>query len=388
VPGISITPIIETNMAAFSRARTFWQQVTDGLLLQELWAQFRAEAGTSYEVYSGDVERASLGNRGRARRLLTVLRALFWAMLLKLSPARRVFLLLALVLTLSGMGDSEGHGKVLLGVGGLLVLLALELADRVTMKRDLEIAREIQKWLVPEVPPRVAGMDIAFQTRPANTVAGDYYDAFLRPRNESPVTPERLMLVVADVAGKGVPASLLMATFHASLRTLAETAAPLVDLVPRLNRYACAQSLGGKRFTTAFLAELDTTTRELVYVNAGHNPPLLRRAAGDIDRLQEGGLPLGIQEETHHDSGNTRLNIGDRLVIFTDGVIEAEDEQGDEYGEARLLDLLQTTRAASADEGMMDLMASLNAFVGKARQHDDITCLMLFVQPARSPELS
>ena len=135
----------------------------------------------------------------------------------------------------------------------LLVLLALELSDRVTMKRDLEIAREIQSWLMPSEAPKVPGVDIAFASRPANTVAGDYYDAFFRPN-------ERLLLVVADVAGKSIPAALLTATLQASLRTLAALPGTLPELVERVNRYSCEQSLQGRRFTTAFLAELEPAT--------------------------------------------------------------------------------------------------------------------------------
>ena len=162
------------------------------------------------------------------------------------------------------------------------------------MKRDLEIAREIQQWLVPHSPPALPGVDIAFATRPANTVAGDYYDAFERPSAPAAASPARLLLVVADVAGKSVPAALLMATFQASLHTLAAVPGPLDELVRALNRYSCAHSLGGLRFTTAFFAELDAAHRSLTYVGAGHNAPVLRRADGRIERLTEGGPPLGI----------------------------------------------------------------------------------------------
>src|SRR6202040_32891 len=126
-----------------------------------------------------------------------------------------------------------------------LLLLSLELADKVTMKRDLEIAREIQSWLVPSLPPEVAGADFAFATRPQNSLAGDYYDAFFPGRKR-----DKLLVVIADVAGKSVPAALLMATLQASLRTIAGEVVPLADLVARLNRYSCAHSLNGLRFTT------------------------------------------------------------------------------------------------------------------------------------------
>jgi sigma-B regulation protein RsbU (phosphoserine phosphatase) len=169
----------------------------------------------------------------------------------------------------------------------LLILRTLELADRVTMKRDLEIARGIQSWLMPSTAPTVPGVDIAFATQPANTVASDYYDAFFGPKY-------RLLIVLADVAGMSVPEALLTATLQASLRTLAALPGSLDELVGRVNRYSCKQSLNGRRFTTAFLAELEPATGCLTYVNAGHNWPVLRRASGAIARLEAGGLPLGI----------------------------------------------------------------------------------------------
>jgi len=299
-------------------------------------------------------------------------------MLMKLSPARRVFLLIAcvfIVLAIFGPGSLY----IVMAVASLLLLLALELGDRVTMKRDLEIAREIQHWLVPEKPPQIPGLDIAFRTRPQNTVAGDYYDAFLRSDDFGSPASRRLLVVVADVAGKSVPAALLMATFQASLQTLAAAPTSLLELVLALNRYACAHSLGGARFTTAFLAELDLDTRALTYVSAGHNPPVLRRASGAVERLEAGGLPLGIKANASYESGASALKPGDLLVIFTDGVVEAENEAGDEYGEDRMLGLLAATvPGESAAATLNRLMSSVDTFVGATRQHDDITCLVLW----------
>ena len=165
-------------------------------------------------------------------------------MVMKLSPGRRVLFVIALVL-LAFPGFDFRYNSLefkmpnlaFFGAVALVILLALELADRVTMKRDLEIAREIQSWLMPAMPPQAPGVDIAFATRPANTVAGDYYDAFFRPNSgecvSQPDTPPHnahLLLVVADVAGKSVPAALLMATLQASVRTLAEVSTSLVEL--------------------------------------------------------------------------------------------------------------------------------------------------------------
>jgi serine phosphatase RsbU (regulator of sigma subunit) len=371
----------------------FWQRVTEGLEVQVLWTQFVAEARASYSLYTREVDWAALERESGARRVFRTASALFWAMLLKLSPARRVFLLIALalgVLALTSARIEKRDGGVLtqlpgnfsfvlLALGGLVFLLALELADRVTMKRDLEIAREIQRWLVPAVPPQVPGVDIAFATRPANTVGGDYYDAFLRGPHPTDPAATRLFLVVADVAGKSVPAALLMATFQASLRSLALTPGSLPELVAGLNRYACAHSLGGRRFTTAFFAELDPTTRALTYIGAGHNAPILRRTSGRLERLEASSLPLGIDAQVRYECGTATLEAGDLLVIFTDGLVDAVNAKDEDYSESRLLEALRPASDASAEQTLKSLMAAVDAFVGATRQHDDITCLILRV---------
>ncbi len=360
----------------------FWARVTEGLALEELWRQFKAEAHASYGLYSKEVDWAAVAGEPNWKQPFKIARGLFLAMLMKLSPARRVFLLLALVLTvLAALGmqflATPPGGLYLLAVVALLLLLAVELSDRVTMKRDLEIAREIQRWLVPEVPPAVPGVQMAFATRSANTVGGDYYDAFLRSAEATGAEGERLLLVVADVAGKSVPAALLMATFQASLRTLAAAPSPFSELVAGLNRYTCAHSLGGLRFTTAFLAEFDPRDGRLVYVNAGHNAPVLRRVASGIERLEAGGPPLGIYPDLDYECNTTSLGAGDSLVIFTDGVIEAANETGEEYGEPRLLELLTSAPPESPENTMKRLLAAVDTFVGAARRYDDLTCLVL-----------
>ncbi len=375
----------------FPRLRNFWERVTDGLELQQLWGQFRAEAVASYGLYSKDVDWDAIKNeRKKGKRFFRAAWALFQAMLMKLSPARRVLLLVAVILvmfdpTIEWRNANLNLGLAWLGSVILFLLLALELGDRVTMKRDLEIAREIQQWLVPAFPPQVAGFDIAFATRPQNTVAGDYYDAFVRPAALSGSEPAPLLIVVADVAGKSVPAALLMATFQASLRALSATAASLDEIIVGIDRYARAHSLGGLRFTTSFIAEINPATREMRYVNAGHNDPILRRASGTIERLSAGGPPFGLPQFTDveivYASGRVLLEPGDLLFVFTDGVIEAVNESGEEYGERRLLPLLASATKEVAAATLERVMANVNAFVGYARQHDDITALVLHVSP-------
>jgi phosphoserine phosphatase RsbU/P len=370
--------------------RNFWARITEGLAIEQLWGQFKSEARATYGLYSKDVNWEAIHLEKRKwRRPFRAGWALFQAMLMKLSPARRVLLLIAVISLVVVQGDIRlGSSDVSLNTAWfgsliLFLLLALELADRVTMKRDLEIAREIQQWLVPDKPPDIAGIDLAFATRPQNTVAGDYFDAFVRPASAGDALGYPLLVVVADVAGKSVPAALLMATFQASLRALSATPSSLEEIVVGLDRYARAHSLGGQRFTTAFLAEIDPATRAMRYVNAGHNAPILRRASGQIEQLEAGGPPLGLplftENEIAYASGSAQLQPGDLLFIFTDGVAEAVSESGDEYGESRLIACLESAASGTAAEILNRVMADVNAFAGYARQHDDITCLALRV---------
>jgi sigma-B regulation protein RsbU (phosphoserine phosphatase) len=366
--------------------KVFWVRVTEGLQVQELWGQFKSEARESYDLYSKDVDWEQLKQeRSRFKRTMHSGWAIFQAMLMKLTPARRVLLLLAMFLLIFRPEYRSGHEEYgfdfgIFGAVILFVLLALELADRVTMKRDLEIAREIQQWLVPNAPPNIPGVDIAFATRPQNTVAGDYYDAFLRPDSVAPGAP-RLLIAVADVAGKSVPAALLMATFQSGLRALSGTAAPLAAIVTGLDRYARAHSLEGRRFTTAFLAEIDLATRKMRYTNCGHNDPILRRASGAVERLGVGGPPLGLplftDNEIEYGTAEVQLNPGDLLFVFTDGVVEAVNERGEEFKEIRLFGSLGTSGQETAAQVLTRVMSDVNSFAGYARQHDDITALVL-----------
>ncbi len=368
-----------------SNARQFWQRVSEGLELSQLWAQFEKDARSSYRLYSAGLDNLPAESR-RSRRVWQKAKALFWAILEKLTPARRVLLLLALIfLFFPGGGLSytnanhhvEVNGLDLRFWGGLLmfVVLLLELADRVVMKRDLEIAKDIQAWLLPGAPLQIPGYQIAYATRPANTVAGDYYDVILRPGRS--LSEGRILFVVADVAGKSIPAAMLMATFQASLRTLSSGGEPLAELVAGVNRYSCSNTMGGVRFTTAFFAELDSETGDLAYVNAGHNVPILRKASGALERLEAGGIPVGIFENAAYQVGASRLERGDWLVIFTDGVVEAVNTKDVEYGEPELIRLVDRESGSAPAEMLRSLMAGLDQFVGNTPQHDDITCLLL-----------
>lgn len=378
-------PLPQPPRAPENPLQRFWERLTEGREVAELWSQFKRDAQAGYRFYSREIDWQAVDTFPEKQRRTEAARSLLWAILKAFSPVRRLLLLLGLVLIVIGqpaeldftLRAHQVHiqlpGLEVFGVLSILLLLGLEVADRVSMKRDLEIAREIQQWLVPTTAPQVPGADLGFATRPANTVAGDYYDVFPRPGDSG----RRILVTVADVAGKGVPAALLMATFQASLRTLSATPCSLPDLMRGLNQYACAHSQGGRRFTTAVLVELDTAAHSITCINAGHNAPILRRRSGAVERLEAGGVPLGILEDATYPAVGAAFTPGDLLLIFTDGLVEAVNHAGEEYGEERVLRLLATADGEDAAGVLRRLMADLDGFVDGAHQHDDITCLVL-----------
>jgi phosphoserine phosphatase RsbU/P len=368
----------------FNRIGNFWQRVSEGRDIDDLWSQFAADARSSYSFYGKDVDWEEVHKLPAWKRPFRVAYQLFWAMMNKLSPARRVLLLTAVGMLFFSGFKFESNGTTLefrfelFAALLFLLLLSLELADKIVMKRDLEIAREIQAWLVPSEPPLITNAEVAFHTRPQNSVAGDYYDAFYPLKTAD--SDGKLMLVMADVAGKSVPAALLMATLQASLRTIATEGPPLSQLAERLNRYACDHSLGGQRFTTAIIAEFDPATRQLSYVNAGHNSPVLRRADGAIERLESSSVPLGIQDNSSFPAAQIELQPNDTLILFTDGVIEAFNAANEEFSDPRLIQVVRNLPRQTAQATLHSIMKSVEAFVGATRQSDDITCLVLQVK--------
>jgi sigma-B regulation protein RsbU (phosphoserine phosphatase) len=233
--------------------------------------------------------------------------------------------------------------------------------------RDLQIARGIQQTLLPSGPPEVPGFQIVAESRSCYEVGGDYYD-FL------PLENGRLAMVIADVSGKGTPASIMMASVHASLQALAGTAPP-ARLLERLNRFLYAKTQAS-RYVTLFYCELDPVRRSLEYVNAGHVPPFLRRADGSLERLTAGGPVLGLLEEVALDAGQVTMAPGDMLAAVTDGVTEAMDPAGDELGEARAVRALAATDGG-ARAALGALVEAVDEWTGGAGCSDDLTVLIL-----------
>ena len=246
-------------------------------------------------------------------------------------------------------------------------LAQIEQAERI-MQRDLAQAAEIQRGILPEKAPMLPGLDLAGFNVPCRTVGGDYYGFVAYPEG-------RVGLALGDVSGKGMPAALMVMAFEARLRVLAEDESTPAALVARLNKVTCA-NCPSNRFITFFYGILDPATGELAFANAGHNPPFLVRASGIVERLSDGGPVLGILPFAPYNQQQARLEPGDLLVIYSDGVTEATNTSDEEFGEERLTGVLKAHRNAPASAIVSAIRESLNQFTRGAPQADDITLVV------------
>jgi sigma-B regulation protein RsbU (phosphoserine phosphatase) len=246
------------------------------------------------------------------------------------------------------------------------VLLMMELRDKLDLKGDLEIAREIQFGLVPSEPVVRDAFSICARMRPANTVGGDYYDII-------ELSADSVGVVVGDVAGKGMPAALLMAMLQGSLRTLITAGFRGGLLIGKLNDYLVA-NIPPNSLVTLFYGELNTRSGELKYVNAGHNAPFVLRQAGS-ERLPSTGTVLGFFAGLPYEVSCTALNAGDRLLLFTDGLSEAFNPAEEEYGEARIQAFLEANRDLQDTEVIDGLIQNVLAFCRGSRPGDDMTVM-------------
>jgi serine phosphatase RsbU (regulator of sigma subunit) len=241
------------------------------------------------------------------------------------------------------------------------------LRSKEAMEREIEIAREVQRELLPRACPIVPGLKIAGACRPAIGVGGDYYD-YLQ------FSDHRLGIVIADVAGKGIPAALLMAGLQGSVRSLAGPAVEPGE-VNRLLNGMLYRSTTTARYATLFFALYDADRRVLSYSNAGHFPPLLVGRDGTVAHLGADGIPLGLFEEARYGQAQRTLETGDLLALYTDGIVEAQGLDGVEFGEERFIELLTRHRDADLDDLVLKIMADLEQWSG-GHAHDDATLVL------------
>ena len=366
----------------------YWKAVHDlftrdvtGQGLRDLVEQ---ETRETYRFFTREIDLSDLARSPWYQRGAIAAWRVFEAMAYRLHPARRILFAVAVPLLILGWGvylvEVAAHGGFPAGFvtwDGLLVaaasllcfLLLMELRDKLGLKGDLEVARQIQFGLLPFEPWERAGFTAVSAMRPANTVGGDYFDIV-------ELGEGRVAMVMGDVAGKGMPAALLMALLQGSLRTLLTAGLRGCEAMAKLNAHLFA-NIPSNRLVTLFYAELDPQTGRLLYVNAGHNPPLLVRRAGGIERLCATAVALGVVSETPFEACEIGFEPGDRLLLYTDGVTEAENAGDEEFGESRLTAFLDDHRS-DTDRGLLDgVLANVLLHGRGVRPRDDMTLMVV-----------
>ncbi len=246
--------------------------------------------------------------------------------------------------------------------------IAVETQERTKQTQDMERAWEIQQGLLPKELPRLKGCEVAAGCTPARVVGGDYFDVIR-------LGDTRVAIAIADVVGKGMAAALLMSNLQAIVRSFVTSGISPAELCSKANEVIAGNIAPGK-FITFFCAVIDTERLVIEYCNAGHNPPMVVKQSGEVEKLVQGGPLLGVFPEMKYDGGSAKLSPGDVLVLYTDGITEAERTESEEFGEARLLEAVARTQSDGAEAIKQNILDSVRQFAGESLQ-DDVTLVVL-----------
>jgi hypothetical protein len=339
----------------------------------KLGQTYRRDLRDIYRFYLTDEQRERVAGMGHLKRFFWVASWLFRNLLRRLSPARRVLLLLAVFLYLFRVIIDEPQLRLNLNTAPLavfpvLLVLMLELKDKLLARDEIEVARQVQLSLLPKTQPTIPGWDVWSATTPANDVGGDLIDYLEGAQGSTGIA-------LGDVAGKGMGAALLCAKLQATLRALAPSAPSLEALGASLNGVLERSGLDN-RYATLFYAEISPGSPAVRYLNAGHNPALLVR--GDtIEPLEASSLPLGMLPGIAYTQGEASLVPGDLLVLYSDGITEATNASGDEYGLPRLIAAVREASSLPAETVARRIVESAAHFVEGEKPHDDQSILVL-----------
>jgi len=391
-------------MSAPGRARSFLDDYTRDLTPADVRRLFTRDTAEAYRYFTRHADAKKLAAEPWYRRWPMQARLVFKGFTMRLSPARRALYAIGVVAAFLGVAMLfrgfapvrlflfpftisvvlptwvEGTTWLIVAFVAVNLLVLMEVADRLSLKGELEVARDIQLAMLPAGMQQAGDAVVCGVTRPANTVGGDFYDVI-------PLPDGRLVLALGDVAGKGSPAALLMALLLAMLRTLVDEGLEAARLIERLNVQVAKHS-PASRFITFFYGLYDPRTGVLHFVNAGHLPPVLLRADGRFDRgaaASAGGLALGMFDHATYQTSQLTIEPGDVLVLYSDGITEAENPEGKAFEEAGLEAVLTRVAAGNPNEIGAAILASVEIYAADARLADDLTTLVVKRAPRPVP---
>jgi sigma-B regulation protein RsbU (phosphoserine phosphatase) len=361
------------------RARTLIDDYTRDLTARDLQRVFTRETPAMVSFFTQGTQQAEVSQKELLRHPFRNARQFFLAFAMRLTAARRLLYAAAIVLFFFGVFDGLtpdpgepvwefGVVKLLVAFGLIHLILLLEVADRLTLKHELNVARDIQRAMLPAGTLTVGTIEAHGETQPANTVGGDFYD--ILPRVDGQV-----LVILGDVAGKGTPAALLMALFLAMTRTLLDETLPPAVLALRLNEQLMRHS-PRSRFITAFIGLFDPRTGEMRYVNAGQNAPMVRRASGRLEWLPTTGMALGLSRKASYEERTVALGSGDLLMAYSDGITEAESPAGVAFEEEGLRVLADQMAGLSAGLVARRVIDEVKAHTDDSVLFDDLTVLV------------
>jgi sigma-B regulation protein RsbU (phosphoserine phosphatase) len=386
---------MRSRSTASDRAREWFGSYAGNLSREDLQRLFTHDTRDAYNFFTRGIDEDQFAGLPWWKALALRGRHVFVAFVLRLSPARRALYIVALALALLGILElfrnftvvdvpfgmpfvqigmllpvwAEGTFALIASFVAVNLLMLLEVADRLSLKGELEVAREIQLAMLPRGTLVERDIEIFGVTRPANTVGGDFYD----------VLPQRdgtIILALGDVAGKGSPAALLMALLLAVLRTLVDERLSPPALIERLNAQICRHT-PASRFITLFYAVYEPASGTLTYVNAGQNPPLVRRRDGAYERLTSTGVALGMFDGSRFAAATTTIRPGDMLIAYSDGITEAENPAGRPFEEEGLSQVIDITALEAPAEIGASVLKAVERHADRSRFLDDLTILLL-----------
>jgi sigma-B regulation protein RsbU (phosphoserine phosphatase) len=359
-------PEKEPVRQAYKKANQFTQQVLTDLRESELPQTIGRDLKDTYAFYLDEETRDKLAGKGHVGRSIFSFLYLLRSLFLKLAPTRRLILLLGVAVTMMGIPEEEI--QIVFGMLMIMFVLGLELKDKLIATDELAEGRSVQIALMPTRCPDIDGWETFLFTMPANDVGGDLVDHLQ-------VVPDKLSLSLGDVAGKGLPAALMMAKLQATIRAISPLSESLSELGTRLNQIVCRDGLPS-RFASLIHLEITANSGLVRLLNAGHLPPLIVRR-DRVDEMDRGSPAIGLSRKMIFSEQQVELEEGDLMIIYSDGLSEARNTVGRFYTEERLIEFAPELRGLSADSAGDVLVDSVRRFVHGARPHDDLSIILV-----------